>query len=387
MYSETLQTVFALGFDQYAKNHKLPPHYYKAAYYLKSCRTATLGGHIQACPEGHVQKVWYNSCHHRSCPQCSALQIERWLQQQMSKIYDCRHHHIIFTFPHELNPLWLLNTAKLTDCFFAVMNDTLKTLCLSRQKILPGFVAALHTWGRSLSLHPHLHCLISDGGRDEKGQWKNATGSCFIPARVLMTLFRGKLLAKIRSLLKKGELKLPSDQSEIRFNNLLNKLGRKKWHIFIKEQYASGCSVIKYLSRYVRGGAIKNKQILSVTAKTVTYLYYAHHDNPDGKRKKHTVSTVDMDTFLQRIFWHLPEPGKQVYRRYGLYANKVCCENSPLKVKVSSSKTQENETITWQALMQGISPQHAKQALCPQCQQLLIFTETLPPYHDPPTFH
>lgn len=387
MFSETLQTVFALGFEQYAKNHSLPPHYYKAAYYLKSCRTAILGGHIQACPEGHVQKVWYNSCHHRSCPQCSALQIERWLQKQMSKIYDCPHHHIIFTFPHELNPLWLLNTGKFTDCFFAVMNDTLKTLCLSRQKLLPGYVAALHTWGRSLSLHPHLHCLISDGGKDEQGQWKNATGSCFIPARVLMTLFRGKLLAKIRRLLKKGELTLPSDQSEIRFNNLLNKLGRKKWHIFIKEQYGSGGTVIKYLSRYVRGGAIKNKQIVAVTAKTVKYLYYAHHDNPDGKRKKHTINTVEMETFLQRIFWHLPEPGKQVFRRYGLYANRGSCENSPLKVKVSSSKPQESEELTWQELMQGISPQHATQVICPQCKQLLIFTETLPPYHDPPTFH
>ena len=155
MSTATLQTAFSLGFEEYAKNHSLPPHYYKAAYYFKSCRTAVLGGHIQACPEGHVQKVWYNSCHHRSCPQCNALQIERWLQKQMKKMFDCSHHHIIFTFPHELNPLWLLNTAQFSDCFFSVMNDTLKTLCLSRQELLPGYVVALHTWGRSLSLHPH----------------------------------------------------------------------------------------------------------------------------------------------------------------------------------------------------------------------------------------
>jgi hypothetical protein len=69
------------------------------------CRTAALGGYIQACPDGHVSRVWYNSCRHRSCPQCASLQTERWLALQRARLLACDHYHGIFTLPHDLNPL------------------------------------------------------------------------------------------------------------------------------------------------------------------------------------------------------------------------------------------------------------------------------------------
>ena len=67
------------------------------------------GGHVQACPDGHVSRVWYNACRHRSCPHCAALQTERWLALQRARLLACDHSHVIYTLPHDLDPLWLAN--------------------------------------------------------------------------------------------------------------------------------------------------------------------------------------------------------------------------------------------------------------------------------------
>ncbi len=104
----TVQKIFRQSFEDYTKHKKLPPHYYKAANDFIGCRTAAMGGHIQACPDGHVENIWYNSCRHRNCSQCNKIQIERWLDTQKRKLLDTRHRHLVFTVPHELNELWFI---------------------------------------------------------------------------------------------------------------------------------------------------------------------------------------------------------------------------------------------------------------------------------------
>jgi Transposase zinc-binding domain len=119
----------------------------KAVWALLACRTARLGGHIQACPEGHVERVWYNSCRHRLCPPCAWLQVERWLGRQRVRLLACAHYHVIFTMPAELRGLWLANVRAMTNLLFATVHETLDQL-LGDEKYLgasPGLIAALHT--------------------------------------------------------------------------------------------------------------------------------------------------------------------------------------------------------------------------------------------------
>lgn len=124
----TLQTIFQDAFPAYEQRHALPAHVRRAAHALMQCRTAALGGHIQACPDGHVSRVWYNSCRHRSCPQCAYLQTERWLARQRARLLACDHYHVIFTLPHDLNPLWLAHGQVMTTLLFQAVRDTLGTL-------------------------------------------------------------------------------------------------------------------------------------------------------------------------------------------------------------------------------------------------------------------
>ena len=121
----TLQTIFQDAFPAYEALHPLPAHVRKAARAIMQCRTAALGGHVQACPDGHVSRIWYNSCRHRSCPQCAYLQTERWLALQQARLLACDHYHVIFTLPHDLNPLWLANVPVMTTLLFQAVHDTL----------------------------------------------------------------------------------------------------------------------------------------------------------------------------------------------------------------------------------------------------------------------
>ncbi len=178
----TLQTIFQDAFPAYEQTHPLPAHVRRAARAIMQCRTAALGGHVQACPDGHMARIWYNSCRHRSCPQCAYLQTERWLALQQARLLACDHYHVIFTLPHELNPLWLANVPVMTTLLFQAVRDTLGTL-LADPKYLgaqPGIIAALHTWSQTLVLHPHVHCLVTGGGLTPDGArgWPCATGFC-----------------------------------------------------------------------------------------------------------------------------------------------------------------------------------------------------------------
>jgi len=244
----TLQTILELGYAAYEQSHAVPDHVRRAVWALLACRTALLGGHVQACPEGHIERVWYNSCRHRMCPQCAWLQVERWLARQKARLLACEHYHVIFTVPHDLNDLWLANVAVMTRLLFASVHDTLLTL-LGDPKYLgatPGIIATLHTWSQTLLLHPHIHCVVTGGGLNESGQWVAVGNGYLLPMRVVRALFRGKLLAAIRQGVVQGTLQLPAGQRRQPVENLLNKLGRTKWNVHIRERYPHGQGVLIY---------------------------------------------------------------------------------------------------------------------------------------------
>lgn len=374
----TIKNILGRSFDAYARNNKLPFHHHRAAWHLRHCRTATLGGHVQSCPEGHVERVWYNSCKHRNCPQCNQIQIERWLEFQKSRLLSCAHHHIIFTLPHDLNDLWRYNRPELMQGLFQSVRDTLMTLTGDPRYLggTPGFMCALHTWGRSLSLHPHIHCLITDGGLDATGQWQRPKKSCFLPARVVMQLFRGKYLAHVRQLLARGELQLPPDQSTQRVVNLLNKLGRKKWNVHIRERYEHGEGVVKYLARYVRGGPLKNKQLQDAGESRLRFRYYAHDQ---GERRDLTLSH---DAFLRRYLEHVPDKGKQVIRSYGLYAHRKTDTLNTARGALGQAPIKPPKPLQWQTYLVRLGRQ--AEVCCSVCGQTLRQTRTLPRWRDPP---
>lgn len=155
----TVQHVLQRGLKELLAKRSFPGYVLRAAYMMMSCRTKTLGGHVQRCPHGHVQRAFYNSCKHRSCPQCSWISLEKWLRQQEARVLDCTHYHVVFTTPRELHWLWRYNRRRMAQLMFLSVRDSLLKL-LDDPKYLgarPGMICALHTWGRTLNFHPHIH--------------------------------------------------------------------------------------------------------------------------------------------------------------------------------------------------------------------------------------
>ena len=314
--SVTVQSILDQHFAAYASSRVLTPPVYKAADALMRCRTAALGGHVKKCANDHIAGVWYNSCTHRCCPQCGALRQENWLTQVQSRLLSCPHYHVVFTMPHQLQALWLHNPETMPSLLFRSVRYTLMTLLKDPRYLgaMPGILMSLHTWGWTLSLHPHLHCLVTAGGLSA-GQWIETRKDYLLPVQVVKALYRGKLLAAIRQAIDDEPLRLPADQSPQQVKNLLNQLGRKEWNVRIQSRYAHGAGVATYLARYVRGGPLRNSQLLGADDHQVTLRYQDHHE---GTTKTLTLPAA---TFLQRLLWHVPEPGTHQIRYYGVYAS------------------------------------------------------------------
>src|ERR687888_617880 len=320
----TLQTIFQDAFPAYEQTHPLPAHVRKAARAIVQCRTAALGGHVQACPDGHMARIWYNSCRHRSCPQCAYLQTERWLALQQARLLTCDHYHVIFTLPHDLNPLWLANVPVMTLLLFQAARATLCTLLADPQFLgaQPGILAALHTWGQTLVLHPHVHCLVTGGGLTPDGQWKAVRQGFLLPARVVMAVFRGKMLDAIRQAYAREDLVLPEGMRPQPFVNLLNRLGhptKTRWNVRIMERYRPGAGVVTYLARYLRGGPIKHARLVAWDGDSVTFTYRAHGAEAASGATRRQRMTLPVTDFLQRWLLHVPGPHTRVVRSYGLY--------------------------------------------------------------------
>jgi len=366
MMRPTLQCIFASYFAQYAAQRKLPLRAHRAARAIVHCRTPALGGHIQRCPEGHVARVHYNACRHRSCPRCSALPRARWAGTQVARLLDCEHYHVVFTLPHELIALWAHNRAWLNETLFQCARDTLIELCADARFLgaAPGIVMALHTWGRTLNPHPHVHCLVSGGGLTKAGDWKAVRNGYLLPVRVVKSLYRGKMLAQIVRGLEENRLRLPAQSTTTSWARCVRALYRKNWNVHVAERYAHGRGVLRYLSRYVKGGPLREERLQSANAQHVVFHYTDHHD---GGQKRMALPTGE---FISRVLWHAPEPGQHTVRHYGLYANSVRDRLDCARQQLGQSPAPAAPGANWQADLERLGA--LDKTRCPRCKRRLI---------------
>lgn len=336
---------------------------------LRDCRTEKLGGHIQACPDGHYERHWYNSCKHRMCPQCAFIQIERWLEKQKARIIPCAHFHVIFTMSDELHCLWRSNTRLMADILFTCARDTLFELLHDPKHLgaLPGVIASMHSWSRTLALHPHIHCLVTGGGLSDDKKWISVTNGYLLPFRVVRALYRAKVLSKIRKAHDTGKLKLPGGMTEKVFNRLLIKAASVKWNVHPCEAYRHGNGVLIYLARYLRGGPIKNSRIISHHNGKVTFIY--------GRETKERM-TLSAEQFLFRFLQHTPTPNEVLVRSYGLYHHSKKAELKHCRSIHGAPDTEAPGFLDWQTFCSTLGDGHPER--CPVCGKRLISTRLYP---------
>ena len=239
----------------------------------------------------------------------------------------------------------------------------------------PAFISALHTWGRSLSLHPHVHVLIADGGLSNDGAWAKPRRSHFLPARVVMLVFRGKLLATLRRALEHGELRVPADSSRERVRSMLNRLGRKKWNVHIRARYAHGEGVAAYLARYLKGGPLKNTQLTEVSAQRVEFRYRPHRDEDDAGEDCRLM-TLTPEAFLARYLTHIPVPRLQAVRGYGLYGQRHGAALDQARALLGQAPVEEPKPVSAPQFLARFR-NTTDTGRCSTCGALLVFTSLI----------
>ena len=374
-----LQQIIRHGYRRLmAAGAHLAPHRRRALERISICRTTALGGHMQACPDGHMEKTWYNSCRERSCPECNFTSVERWLERQKARLINCDYYHIIFTIPHELIPLWLVNVAAFNNLLCHAIRDTLFQLLAEPRHLggEPGLIIGLHTWGQTVNVHPHGHCLVTGGGLTPGGDWKAISNGYLLPGRVVRDLFRGKLCAALKSEVEQGKLTVPDGARQQQILNLLNKLGRKKWNVSIRERYEHGRGVVTYLGRYLRGGPIANRRIVSFDNDRVTFRYKDYHAAENGG-DKHQVMELPVDDFLQRLIRHVPEPRRNMVRSYGLYAGRRREALDRCREQVGQEPVPEVADREWQEILAKFGDQN--HGCCPVCGARLVLRSLIEP--------
>jgi hypothetical protein len=292
---------------------------------LSVCRTAQLGGRIEQCSACGHKEYLYNSCRNRHCPKCQAGSRAAWLEREAGYLLPVDYHHLVFTLPGALEGLARDHPRLVYNLLFEAASAAVQQLAADPKYLgaQVGLVAVLHTWGQTLSLHPHLHVLATGGGLscnrkgaiDASARWRSSRPGFFLPVRVLGRLFRGKFLARLALAHEQGQLRLRPGQPP--FATLLAELYRQDWVVYSQPPCAGPEVVLKYLARYVHRVAISNSRLVRLGDEEVTFSYKDYRQQ--GQVKQLTLSSQE---FVRRFLQHVLPQGFVRIRHYGLLANR-----------------------------------------------------------------
>lgn len=235
---------------------------------IRNCRTAALGGHVDACPRCGFQAISFNSCRNRHCPKCQAQARQRWLDAREQQLLATSYFHLVFTLPHELSTLARENPRVLYSLLFSTTAATLLEVSSDPRHLGAevGFFSILHTWGQNLSHHPHLHCVVPAGGLSpDHSRWIRPRYAFFLPVKVLSRVFRGKYVSGLRRLYRQHQLRLDGPLEPLRdpkrFAAFLRTLFRQDWVVYAKPAFGGPEHVLRYLGRYTHRVAISNHRL------------------------------------------------------------------------------------------------------------------------------
>ena len=324
-----IQKIWQDSYEDYCHaGHFQSDEHKKASRSILACKSGRLGINVSECTEcGHME-FHKNSCRNRNCPNCQAVLKEVWVDQRRAEVMDAPYFHVVFTLPHELNPLMFCNQKLLYGLLHKCCAQTILELSADRKYLgaQPGIIQVLHTWNQELGYHVHMHCIISGGGLTTDHRIRRSSAKFFIPVRVLRDKFKGKYLSLLDACYQKGELVFSSSCSTLQdpcvWKAFKNSLYEKDWCPYIKETFNGFGNAIEYLGRYTHRVAISNNRILAVMETEVSFS--ARGKKPGDPKREITISHEE---FIRRFLMHVLPTGFQKIRYYGFLNNRMKSRN------------------------------------------------------------
>ena len=299
-------------------------HQLKVMSAIEHCRTAALGGHVEACEDCGHWRIAYNSCRNRHCPRCQGAAARTWLAEREADLLPVGYFHVVFTLPAEIADIAFQNKALVYDLLFRAASETMLTIAADPRHLGAriGITAVLHTWGSAMTHHPHVHMIVPGGGiAPDKSRWIPSRPAFLLPVRVLGKLFRRLFLARLIALHDTGRLAYFGALARLAdrrtFLRHLAPVRKTRWVVYAKAPFAGPEAVLAYLSRYTHRVAISSRRLIAFDQTGVTFHY---KDYRRQGRDRQQVMTLATDEFIRRFLLHVLPKSFHRIRHYGLLA-------------------------------------------------------------------
>lgn len=360
---------------------------------IEACRTAALGGHVEACEDCPHSRIAYNSCRNRHCPKCQGLARADWLADRQADLLPVPYFHVVFTVPAEAAAMAFQNKAVVYAILFQAAAETLRTIAADPRHLGAeiGFIAILHTWGQTLTHHPHVHCVVPGGGlsptcpgqRSGGARWIACRPSFFLPIHVLSRLYRRVFLEHLQTAFDAGRLHFFGDLARLAearaFAAQIKRLRQINWVVYAKPPFGSPDQVLAYLGRYTHRVAIANSRLVAMDETRVRFRWRDYRQENKSK-----LMTLDAAEFIRRFLLHGLPDGFHRIRHYGFLANgqrqrklalirRLLDQPVPPPIRRSEDYRERVLELT------GVNLHH-----CPRCGGTMRVIDILPRPRSPP---
>ncbi len=298
----TINEIFKIFHHEYIEKFgdSMPANHLKAIRAIVNCRTQKYGITFYECNKCGETHRFFKSCGNRHCPVCQNHKTRKWLEKQLEKQLPGHHFMVTFTVPKQIRMFIRSNQRLAYSALFRASSAAMKVLAADKKHIggdLPGFFGVLHTWGRTLQYHPHIHYVVAGGAWSKQERiWHPSRMDFYVPIKALSKIFKAKFIDEM----KKAGL----------FEDIPSEAWRLDWNVNIQAVGSSEKSV-KYLAPYVFKVAISNSRIARVEGRKVTFLY------KKGKSSRMRSITLDAMEFIRRFLQHVLPKGFMKIRYYG----------------------------------------------------------------------
>jgi hypothetical protein len=277
------------------------PSHRRTIHDICHCRTPAMGGHLYQCSHCDHYRYSYHCCGNRHCPQCRQQATEQWVRKRLAEMMPVSYFHLVFTIPAEYRTLVRRHQKIAYGILFKAATAALMKLAADERYLGAqiGILAVLHTWGRAMIYHPHVHLLVPGVGLSRDGTLAYFPRRTYlVPVKALSRIFRAKFIAMLKAALPK--VRLPT-------------VTRKKdWVVFCKHLDLGPEKAIAYLGRYLNCVAVSDKRVRRLPGGDVGVRY---RDEKQEKRVR-----LGPQEFLRRYLQHVLPKGFNKVRRYGLFA-------------------------------------------------------------------
>ena len=334
---------------------RIPSAHRKVIHAIIDCRTERMGTMLYQCENCGKPIELFRSCGNRHCPTCQNEKASRWLERRLEKLLPVHHFMITFTVPAAFRTFIRSNSRTAYAALFRASSRTLKRLASEPTYFkgdLPGFFGVLHTWGRQLHYHPHIHYIVPGGAFSSKDHsWHASSQAFYLPVRIMGKVMKSLFFREM----KKAKLisQIPHD------------LWKQNWNVH-SQAVGTGARSIRYLSSYVFRTAISDSRIIEIEH---GYVRFRYNDTKSGTTKTMRLTAFE---FIRRFLQHVLPTGFMKIRYYGFLHSS---SRIPLDLAITLLEA-------WSGVRATIArneTQHGSWPVCPQCNGPVRLIRFLPP--------